>query len=142
MLQLVTLLLTTWSLTFTLPSHWSGMAAECPLGCRDSSENPTPGVQLGSLVIVRHRQSPTWVVNADSINAQIRRGSQALLAQLQPTIRAEADWTVYAVVPITSAEAGRVRTVAISDSSHGWWYGVAARDSAGHRACVIREVWR
>ena len=114
------ILATTWSLTFTLPSHYSGLAQPCPLGCRDSSENATPGVQLGSVFVARHRQSPAWLAHG----------------------AAEAAWVGYAVIPCSTADSGKPFSVAVADTSHGWWYAVAARDSAGHQACLSNEVWR
>ena len=131
------ILATTWSLTFTLPSHYSGLAQPCPLGCRDSSENATPGVQLGSVFVARHRQSPAWLAHGAAMKA-----SADSFSVWWPTVRAEAAWVGYAVIPCSTADSGKPFSVAVADTSHGWWYAVAARDSAGHQACLSNEVWR
>jgi hypothetical protein len=55
-----------WSLTCTAPALNSGIGRPCPLGCRDTS-TAEPCVDLAKLYVVRHRQSPSWVVHRAAI---------------------------------------------------------------------------
>ena len=127
--------LATWFLMGTAPSHVSGREQPCPLGCRDSSENPTPGVRLASLYVVRHRQAPAWVAHGADIVA-----SPDSAARWWPVVRAEAEWQGYAVIPFPADSAGRTFKIGVADSTLGWFYAVCGRDSAGNTACISNEV--
>ena len=125
-----------WALIFTLPTHQSARAMSCPLGCRDSSESAAPA-RLGSVLIARHQQSRTWLAHGTAMKA-----SADSFNVYWPTVRNEAAWQGYGVVPVTSAMAGTQMTVTVADTSHAYWYGVAPCDSSGSQACIAREVWR
>lgn len=131
-----------WSLIFYPPAFKSTLPRSCPLGCTSGGISTDSCKTLASAFIVRHQQSRTWVANADSINAQLRRGDQSLLALLWPTIRSEAAWQGYGIVPMTRADVGKLKVIAISDTSHAYWYAVCGRDSSGAQGCIGAEVWR
>jgi hypothetical protein len=133
---LIAFLLAAWSLIFTAPVANSNLGQPCPIGCRDTS---TAGActDLASFYVLRHRQSPTWVAKSDSM-----RADPVVWSRYWPAVVTEAAYVGYGVFPSSPAAAGTTVTLAIADTTHGWWYVVAPRDASGNQACIGNEVWK
>lgn len=137
----VTLLATTWSLSFTAPSTYSNNTCACTLGNKDTTTAGAPLQTMKAFELWRHRQSPTW---RDSIGT-LQPGPLrvAAMVRLHGVWTAEAQWKLAATYPTTIAEAGKPCTIAVPDTfGLGWSWAVVTLNGSGVRSCVSNEVVR
>lgn len=120
-----------WLFYLTLPQY---EAAGNNRATCDQSEIVETG--LDSLVVYRQRQSPSWVQYGAWMMLSARNWEWGW-----SFVRSEAAIQRYSARGLDPSQAGNRVSVAVADTTHGYWYFVTTKDRAGNESCPSPELF-